>query len=1063
MNGMIAWFVRNPVASNVLMIAVVMVGAFTLADLRQEVVPTIEQEMVQVSVTYPGASPEEIEEAICMRIEEAVQGLSGVDRLTAQANENFGTVSVKYLPSADPQKFLDDVKSEIDRIDTFPEGADEPMIQLVEVNSQVLEVAIWGDADARTLRSVAEEVRAGLQAQPAITQVELSNAAPFEIAIEISEQNLLQYRLSFDEVAAAIRGASMDLPGGSIRTEGGEILVRSRGQAYTAPQYAAIPLRTLADGSRLLLGEVAEIRDGFEETDQSTRFNGSPAAMMRIYRVGEQNALELAEQARTYLLAKGAELPDGLHLDVFADESRWLKERTGLMLKNGQQGLLLVLLALSLFLRLRLALWVTIGIPIALLGSAALMPGLGVSINLISLMAFITVLGIVVDDAIVVAENVHRHRQMGKDGERAAIDGTREVSVPVVFAVLTTMMTFLPMLFMPGSMGQFSRNIPLIVIACLTFSLIESLLILPSHLRHLPADREEKRGGPWAHLQSLVNGLTDAFIVRLYQPCLAVCARWRYATLATGLAALMLTASYASSGRIKFNFFPAIEADNVAVELTMPLGTPLTVTEGAIARFETEARALQDELRNAAGQPLIVHIATSLGGQPYREKQSTAAGGASESFSGAHLAEVNLELISAEDRELSSSQIAQMWQERVGPIPGAEEVSLNADLLGGGGDVDIRLSGPELEELRTAAAELRHALEEVGGVISAQDSYRQGKREWKLSLTAEGESLGLTLADLARQVRQALYGEEVQSIQRGRDEVEVKLRYPLQDRRALATLETMRIRSPQGAELPFLTVAHVQAGRGFSSIDRTERERSLRVTADIDPTVTTPDQVTQALEAGPLPALLAAHPGLSYGFEGRQKEQQDFMGQLMRLTALALLGVYTLLAIPLRSYFQPLIIMLAIPFGLIGAVWGHALMGMDLAIMSVIGIAALGGVVINDSLVMIDFVNRLRREGTPLRQAVLQAGARRFRPILLTTITTFLGLTPLLLERSLQAQFLIPMAISLAFGVLFATFITLLLVPSAYLVLEDFADLLRKAKRMLGNLGRSHPHKSTST
>lgn len=1050
MHAALAWFIRNPVAANVTMVAVLLVGAATITSLRQEVVPTIQQEMVSVSVSYPGASPEEIEEAICMRIEEAVQGLSGVERITAQANENFGTVSVEYLESTNPQEFLDEVKSEVDRIDTFPEEAEEPIINLVEINQQVLEIAVWGGEDLRSLRQLAEEVRSGLQQQDAITQVELSNAPPYEIALEVSEQALQEYRLSFDEVATAVRRASLDLPGGSLRTRGGEILVRAKGQAYDAPDFAELPLRTLADGTRLKVGDVARVVDGFAETDQSTRFNGAPAVMLRLYRVGEQNALELAEQARNYIDAKQQELPPGLHLDVFADESRWLKERTGLMLKNGQQGLLLVLLALSLFLRLRLALWVTLGIPIALLGSAALMPSLGVSINLISLMAFITVLGIVVDDAIVVAENIHRHRQMGKSGEDAAIEGTQEVSVPVVFAVLTTMVAFLPMLFMPGSMGQFSRNIPLIVIACLIFSLVESLFILPSHLRHLPKENGNQKRGVWSRLQDSVNRLLESFIRRVYEPLLYFTTHWRYATLAFAIAVLLFTGAYAGSGRIKFNFFPAIEADNVAVELTMPLGTPLSITEQAIAGFEEAARELQAELRNAEGKSLITNIATAIGGQPYREKQSSATGGVTERFSGAHLAEVNIELLSAEVRDLSSTEIALIWQERAGAVAGAEEVVFNSDLLGGGGDVDIRLSGPDLEALQAASAELVLALEGIGGVLSAQDTYREGKREWKLGITPQGEALGLGLADLARQVRQALYGEEVQSIQRGRDEVDVMLRYPYQDRTELETLEAMRIRTPQGAEIPFLEVATIERGRGFSTIDRTERQRSLRVTADIDPGLTTPDLVTEELMSQAMPAILAKYSGIEYGLEGRQKEQGDFMGRLVMLNLLALLAIYTLLAIPLRSYLQPLIIMLAIPFGLVGAVWGHAILGVDLAIMSVIGIAALGGVVINDSLVMIDFVNRLRSQGTSLHDAVMQAGGRRFRPILLTTLTTFLGLTPLLLERSLQAQFLIPMAISLAYGVLFATFITLILVPATYLIVEDVQHLAQR----LGRLGR---------
>jgi multidrug efflux pump subunit AcrB len=1049
--GAIAWFIHNPVASNVLMIVVLVVGFFTMGSLRQEIVPSTQVDAVLVSVAYPGASPQEVEEAICMRIEESVQGLSGVDRVQSQANENFGTVTVEYLDSVDRNVFLDDVKAEIDRIDTFPEETEEPMVTLIDVNNQVIEIAIWGEADAWTLRRVAEDVRSGLQQQKSITQVRLANVADFEIALEVSEEQMQRYGLSFDEVSAAVRRSSLDLPGGALKTRGGEILVRSKGQAYSAQEFRQLPLRSLPDGTQLRVGDVATVVDGFADTDQLTRFNDHPAITLSVFRVGEQSAIAVAEEAKAYLDQVSTELPEGISLTIYGDDSRLLGERMDLMLNNGAQGLLLVLIALSLFLRLRLALWVTLGIPIALLGSAALMPMMDVSINMISLMAFITVLGIVVDDAIVVAENIHNHRQRGKDGLSAAIDGTREMTVPVIFAVLTTIVAFMPMLFMPGSMGQFSRNIPLIVVACLAFSLIESLWILPSHLRHLPKEGKDQKRGIWGRLQDKVNRGLERFIQRFYEPSLAIATRWRYATLGLGVATLLFTAAYAGSGRVKFNFFPVIEADNIVAELTMPLGTPLYVTEAALAKLEQTALELQEELRNEDGEPLIKSIATAVGGQPYREKQSKSTGGQGANFSGGHLAEVNLELLSSELRTLSASDLGRMWQQRAGGIAGAEELVFNSDLMGGDGDIDIRLSGPDLDGLKEAAAELSTELSAVGGVIQAQDSYREGKREWQLSLTPLGSSLGLTLGDLARQVRQGMYGEELQSIQRGRDEVDVMLRYPIEDRRSPAALDKMRVRTADGREIPFHMVAKTTVQRGYSTIDRSDRQRSLRVTATIDPGLTTPDQVFAQLQAGPLPSILAAYPGLSYGLEGRQKEQGDFMKRMMELSLLAMLVIFALLAIPLKSYMQPLIIMSAIPFGLVGAVWGHAIMGTDMAIMSVIGIAALGGVVINDSLVMIDYINRLRADGTPLRQAVLQAGSRRFRPILLTTVTTFLGLSPLLLERSLQAQFLIPMAISLAFGVVFATAITLVLVPSLYLAIEDLGDLGRAlVKRLPG-------------
>ncbi len=1053
MKGPIAWFAQNPVAANVLMVSIVAFGLTTLGGVRQEVVPTIQVDSVQVTVPYPGASPEEVEESICMRIEEAVQGLAGVDRVTASANENFGAVSVSFLESVDRNAFLDEVKAEVDRIDNFPEDAEEPTVALVEINQQVLEVVIWGNADPRVLRQVAEKTRANLQALNDVTLVRLNNAAPLEIAIEVDEIALQRHHLSFDQITAAVRRSSLDLPGGSLRTAGGEILVRAKGQAYQTDDFAQLPLQTFPDGTRLLLGEVATIRDGFAETDQSTRFNGSPAVLLSVFRVGDQSAIEIAKAARGYLEQAEAQLTEGLHLTVFADDTRILNDRIGLMMKNGKQGLVLVLLCLSLFLRMRLALWVTAGIPIALLGSVALMPGMDVSINLISLLAFIVVLGIVVDDAIVVAENIHRHRLSGKSGMQAAIDGTREVSIPVVFAVLTTIVAFMPMLFMPGTMGQFSRNVPLVVLGCLAFSLVESLLVLPAHLTHLPREGEQQgRRGLWSRVQDGVDWLLRLFIRRVYEPFLDLAVRWRYATVGAGLVMLLISAAYVGSGRIKFNFFPSIEADNVAVELTMPLGTPLAATENAVLSFEQAARQLQQELRNAEGEPLIRNIATSVGGQPYRAKQSAATGGAEAAASGAHLAEVNLELLPAEDRTMSSVQIAKRWAELAGPVPGAEEIAYNSDMLGSDGDIDLRLTGPDLADLQTAAAELVDALKAQGGVLDASDSFRAGKREWKLSITPAGEALGLTLADLARQVRQALYGEEIQTIQRGRNETEVVLRYSRAQRSSAASLENMRVRTLDGRQVPFATVAAVESGRGYSTIERISGRRSIRVSGHIDKTKTTPDQVTDKLRETTLADLQLRFPGLAFEMEGRQKQQTDFMARLVRYSLLSLLGIFALLAIPLKSYLQPLIIMSAIPFGLVGAVWGHVILGADMAIMSMIGLAALSGVVINDSLVMIDFVNRFRREGASLHEAVMRAGSARFRAILLTSVTTFAGLTPLLLERSLQAQFLIPMGISLAFGVLFATFITLVLVPSLYTIVEDLIVVLARIPGVKGRL-----------
>lgn len=1057
MNALIAWFARNSVAANLTMVGILLVGLLTITGLRQEVVPTIEVEAATVSVVYPGASPKEVETGILMPIEKVVQGLSGVDTVSATANENLGIVTIDFLDGEDRQEMLDEIKSAVDRIDSFPDEIEEPQVELVDVNNRVMNIAIWGegrdvdghpvDIAPHSLRSAAKVVDDALMGQPDITLVHLSNEPDLEISIEVAEEDLRRHGLSFDEVAAAVRLGSIDIPSGAIQTDGGEILLRTTGQAYTRQDFEGIPLRRLPDGTRLELGQVAQVRDGFAETDQKSRFNGNPAVMLRVFRVGKQEALVMAEQALAAMDAAREQLPKEIRLSKVGDDTMILRSRLDLMLRNGRSGLILVLFALAIFLRLRLALWVTIGIPLAFLGAAVLMPSMDVSVNLISLFGFIVVLGIVVDDAIVVAENVHEHRQRGKPGLQAAIEGTQEMAKPVIFAVLTTIVAFLPMLMMPGNMGQFSRNIPLIVIVVLIFSLVEALLILPAHLKHIPADARDQKLGLWGRFQATVNRHLDGFIEHSYRPSLEVALRWRYAMVAIGVALFLVTLGYVGSGRIKFNFFPAIEADNVVATLEMPLGTPVERTEEAIRRLEDIAEELQEELKNEAGTPLIRYISTSVGAQPMSDHQRNNGGVASASRSGGHLAEVNVELISAEEREVSGRDILRMWQERVGPIPGVERLSFSSDLMTAEGDINIQLSGAGMESLKMASIMIQQRMQEIVGVESTRDSFIQGKEELTLRLTPEGEAMGFRLGDLGRQVRQAFHGKKIQTLHRDREEVEVHVRYPKEDRTLLATLEEMRLRDHMGREVPFSVAASATLGRGFSKIDRRDRRRSINVLADIDEKLTTADTVVANLSADFLPQLLADHPGLRYSLEGQNKEQGEFMGALLRVNLMALLAIFVLLAIPLSSYVQPLIIMSAIPFGMIGAVAGHALLGYDLAIFSLIGIVALSGIVINDSLVMIDLINRERAAGIPVLQAVRDAGVRRFRAIMLTTLTTFLGLTPLLLEKSLQAKFLIPMAVSVAFGVVFATLITLILVPSLYMISEDAKFAFRRLRR----------------
>ena len=1043
MNRVIDWFARNPVAANLLMVFIIVSGVVSAFTVKQEVFPEFSLDIIMIEVPYLGAAPDEVEEGVNIRIEEAIQGIDGIRQITSTASEGMGSVVIELELGADARKVVDDVKSSVDAIDTFPEETENPVVREIDSRRQVIDIAISGPTDEVTLKTIAERVRDDLSAYPEITQVEIINARPYEISIEVSETALRRHGLSFDAVAQAVRRSSLDLPGGSVRTDGGEILLRTVGQAYRGSDYENLVLWTRSDGSRLRLGDVAEVVDGFAETDQLARFDIEPTVLVSVFRTGQQSALDIADVVHEYVADTNLRMPVGLTLTTWQDQAQILDDRLTLLLRNGITGFVLVFLVLTLFLDLRLAAWTGLGIPISFLGALWLMPWLDVSINGISLFAFILVLGIVVDDAIVVGENICTHQERHGEGRRGAIEGAQEIAVPVVFAVLTTVAAFLPLMFVPGMMGKIFRVIPLIVIPCLLFSLVESLQVLPAHLSHVPKPRA--RRGPWARFQGLFAGGLKQFIRVAYRPALDLALRWRYSTAAIGAATLVLTVGMVLGGWTSFHFFPSIEADFISVAVTMPQGTPADGTSEALQRLEDSAALLRRELTARDGVDPFRHVYSSVGDQP-RAAMSGGPFGALPTQAASNVGEITIELARSDDRLETSEMLGNRWRELTGTITEATEVKYTATMMSPGDDVDIQLSGGDIDELRAAADTVKTRLAEYAGVFEVSDSFREGKQEMKLGITPAAETLGLTLQDLGRQVRQAFYGEEAQRIQRGRDDVRVMVRYPENERRSLGDLDNMRIRTPDGGEVPFRQVAVVERGRGFASIKRVDRQRALNVTAAVDASVTSAGAVIADLETRILPEVLAAFPGVSYSFEGAQAEQAESVGGLQRGFALAPLMIFALLAIPLRSYVQPLIIMGAIPFGLVGAVWGHILLGLDVTMMSMFGLVALTGVVVNDGLIMVDFINRKRHRHRDLGVAVREAGAARFRPIMLTSLTTFIGLMPLMVERSFGAQFMVPMAVSLAFGVVFATVITLILVPTAYLILDDFK---RGARRLL--------------
>ncbi len=1032
MNKMIAWFAENRVAANLMMVLVVVAGMLALKDMRKELIPNISLDLVLVTVPYPGAAPEEVERAVCVRVEEKIFDVEGIRKLTSLAHENACVVTAEISPDYEAREVMDDIKSRIDTITNFPKDAEEPIVQERSIRASVADIVVAGDIDELSLKRLAEEVRDELTNLPSITQVDLINARPYEISIEVSEHNLKQYGLTFDEVAQTINQASLDLPGGLLKTDNGEIFLRTMGQVYWGEQYGQLVLRANEDGSEILVSDVARVVDGFTESDFSGELNGKRGILMTVFRVGDQNILQIAEDIHNYIVDKQKSLPPNIELVVWNDRSKHFKSRMSLLTRNAVTGLVLVFLLLVMFLRLRLAFWVSLGIPISFMGAFALLPQFDGSINMISMFGFILVLGIVVDDAIVVGENIYSHHQKGELGLQGAIAGAQQVAKPVVFAVLTSVVAFMPILFLPGPEGRLWMAIPMVVIMTLLFSLWECMFVLPAHLSGI--HRESLHSNVFSRFQRRVSGQVESFVDNVYRPFLERALHWRYVTLAAFVGAFIVFGAVVVAGWLHILFFPKVEGDIAIVSVGFPQGTPVEITEAAVDQIENAVQSLRQRLREQEGKDQIVNMISILGLQP----------AARTGKEGAHVAEVELELAPAEDRDLSSSDIVDLWRKEVGDIKGASQLSFQAGLRHAGPGISIELSGADMQRLSKASEDLQDRLREYPGLFDIQDSLESGKREVRLVVKPEGRNLGVNTQVLARQVRQAFYGEEIQRIQRGRDDVRVFVRYPESQRRSLYFLESMYIRVNGGAEIPLSEVADVEYGYGPAEIRRIDRKRIIEVTAYVDESRAVAGQVMEDLKYSFLDRIPRLYPGVYWDKSGRQKDKDELIQAMFNGFTLALFGIYILMAVPFRSYTQPLMVMSAIPFGLIGAILGHILLGLDISLLSLSGMIAVAGVVVNDNIVLVDYINRFRRAGKPVARAIRDAGAARFRPIMLTSLTTFAGLTPLMLERSVQAKFLIPMAVSLAFGVMFATVVSLLLVPASYYILEDIRNIRSK-------------------
>jgi len=1044
MKTVINWFVNNIVAANLFMAMILISGYFTLPKILMEIFPAPVLDIISISIPYPGASPEDIEKSICTKVEENIAGIESVKKIRSTSLENQGLIYVELLPGEEISKAKEEITTNINSITTFPDQAEEPIISEYKIQSQVMQIAVSGDLNENSLTNISKRIQDEISILPDITLTTLAGIKSKEISIEISENQLRKYSLTFDQVIAAVRASSIDMPGGKIESRKNEYLIRTKGQANSGLEYENITIVTKSDGTRLKLGDIASIKDGFVDDAAVLNFNGYPTKLINVYRVGNQNAIKVSDSVNEYISNTQKILPEGVYLTSWNDESKILRGRIDLLMKNAKLGLFLVLIMLALFLKPKLAFWVSLGIPISFMGALLMLPYLDVSINLLSLFTFILVLGIVVDDAVIVGENIYRHIEKGVDLKTAASKGAYEVGVPVVFAVLTTIATFSPMLFVEGSVGRIWRIIPLVVIPTLFWSLIESLTILPAHLAHMKSNSSKNKyilevSRRWELFQSKVEYLLKSFIRNKYKPLLEKSVKNPFLTVSIFIFILLINIGIIGGGWLKFSFFPPIEAEVIKVDVTFPLGTPIEITSDAIDRIEKAGISTHEYFQKNKNQKLFVNTLASVGMESINTAgQSAGPGGSGGVYTfSSHKGYIWAELVSGEERRVSVNDVVNKWREETGAIIGVKDIQFTASLFDPGEPINIQLTGLDFKDLNIVVDKIKTHLKNYVGVFDIKDSYSDGKDQLNISILPEAENYGITNSSLATQVRQGFYGQDIQTIQRGRDEIKVNIRYPKGDRQRISDLENMFIRTPDGREIPFKLVGKIEESISSPSITRINRKRAINITADVDISKANSNEIVRNLQDNFLPDLLSQYPYVSYSLEGEQRQQNENLESLGNNYLLALILVYILLAIPFKSYIQPLVVMSAIPFGIIGAVVGHMLLGMNFTILSMIGIVALSGVVVNDSLVLVDFINRYHKKGKTIRDAAIESGQARFRPILLTSITTFVGLIPLLLEKSLQAQFLIPMAVSLGFGVLFSTFITLILVPNGVIIIDQ--------------------------
>jgi len=1040
--GPIYWMAKNPVASNLLMVIILVAGLLGVSRIQQEVFPEFELDMVTVTVAYPGASPEEVEQGVVLALEQAVRGIDGVKRVGGTSNENVGTVWAELLIGADRDQAISDIKAAVDQVRSLPAEAEAPMVMVFKQPRKVMSVIVSGESDLQTLHGIADKLQGQLIAASGITKVEMGGVPPRELSIEVPRETLEGLGMTLDQIAMTVRAASLDLPGGEVETRGGELLVRIADRRRTVDEYNSIIVRNTASGGLLRLGDIATVTDGFADNDQRTLYNGKPAVQLSVFQVGAETPAGVSGVAREVSEALAEELPPGYGIDYWNDQSLLLDGRINLLVRNGRLGLILVVAILALFLNARLAFWVSLGIPISFMGSFLLMPGLDMTVNMISLFSLIVTLGMVVDDAIVVGEAAYSRMEEGMDRFEAAVTGARQMAVPVTFAILTTMAAFGPMFFVPGFMGKLFRIMPAVICSVLVFSLIESFFVLPAHLAHMKPENFGKGMLGKVELalekpRKFMSGKLQVFINGHYARALNSVVRNRYTALATALALLLFAVGLVGGQYLPTSFMPNIEGELVSASARLPYGAPTENTEKVREVLEESLEKTIAEL----GPGTVRGVYTTVGSPPVVEGP-----GPSLSSTGSHLLGIQVYLVETDERSYGANDFTTTWAKHTPQIPGIEALSFS-DAWGpnAGAAVDLRMSHPDPDILAQASDDLMTRLQGYGDLTEFESNLADGKPRLDFHLTENARALGLSSQAIGSQIRSAFFGAEAMREQVGRDEVKVMVRLPPDQRGSEYDLHAFNVRTPTGASVALGDVATFDRTRSPTTINREDGKRTVNVKARLSPQAESSQAVTSAVNSTDIPALVKKYPGLEVGYSGEQREQAESFASLGKNYLIALVAIYALLAIPFRSYLQPIIIMSAIPFGIVGAFFGHLVMGFNLNIISMFGIVALSGVVVNDSLVLVDGANRAQREGHTALEAIQIAGRKRFRPILLTSLTTFFGLAPMIFETSMQARFLIPMAISLGFGVLFATFIVLLLVPAVFLIIDDLKCWLERS------------------